>query len=42
MAASVGAGADWKSIASANGIDNPLRLQAGASINLNARASVGL
>jgi hypothetical protein len=41
MAASAGVSADWKSIASANGIDNPLRLQAGASINLSARASVG-
>jgi Contractile injection system tube protein len=41
MAASVGASADWKSIASANGIDNPLRLQSGASINLSARTSVG-
>jgi hypothetical protein len=41
MAASAGVSADWKSIATANGIDNPLRLQAGASINLNARASLG-
>jgi hypothetical protein len=41
MAASAGVSANWKSIAAANGIDNPLRLTAGASINLNARVSVG-
>ena len=41
MAASVGASGDWKSIASANGIDNPLRISAGTSINLNARVSIG-
>ena len=42
MAGSAGVSADWKSIANANGIDNPLRLQAGASINLNARADVSI
>jgi len=40
MAARIGASADWKGIASANGIDDPLRLEAGARINLNAKASV--
>lgn len=40
MAARIGASADWKGIASANGIDDPLRVQAGARVNLNAKASV--
>jgi hypothetical protein len=40
MAARIGASADWKAIASANGIDDPLRVQAGARVNLNAKASV--
>ena len=35
MAARIGASADWKAIASANDIDDPLRLEAGARINLN-------
>lgn len=34
------AGNDWKGVAAANGIDDPLRLQAGALIDLNAGASV--
>jgi hypothetical protein len=37
--ASFGGGADWQSIASANGIENPRLLQPGQLINLNARAS---
>lgn len=40
MAARIGASADWKGIASANGIDDPLRVQAGVRVNLNAKASV--
>ena len=40
MAGRIGASADWKAIASANGIDDPLRVQAGARVNLNAKASV--
>jgi hypothetical protein len=35
------AGVDWKAVASANGIDNPRQLQAGAVINLNASAQAG-
>lgn len=38
--ASFGANADWQSIATANGIENPRLLQPGQLINLNARASV--
>jgi|SRR5215216_1019899 len=37
--ASFGAGADWQSIATANGIENPRLLQPGQFINMNARAS---
>jgi hypothetical protein len=37
--ASFGDDADWQSIASANGIENPRLLQPGQLINLNARAS---
>jgi hypothetical protein len=33
------AGADWKAVASANGIDNPRQLQAGTVLNVNAGAS---
>jgi hypothetical protein len=40
MAARSGNGADWKSIAAANNIDDPLRLQAGALVNLSAGAGV--
>lgn len=42
MAGREGRSDDWKSIAAANSIDNPLRLQAGALVNMSARASVGL
>ncbi len=42
MAARIGASADWKAIASANNIDDPLRLEAGARINLNAKASASV
>ena len=42
MAARIGASADWKGIASANGIDDPLRLEAGARINLNVKASASV
>jgi len=37
--ASFGADADWQSIATANGIENPRLLQPGQFINMNARAS---
>jgi Contractile injection system tube protein len=36
MAGAAGKGGDWQSIASANGIEDPLRLSAGAMIDLNA------
>ncbi len=44
MAARQNRSGDWKSIAAANGIDDPLHLQAGAIVNLNAQAgaSAGL
>lgn len=42
MAGREGRSDDWKPIAAANGIDNPLRLQAGALLNLSAGASVGI
>jgi hypothetical protein len=42
MAARIGASADWKAIASANDIDDPLRLEAGARVNLNAKASASI
>jgi len=35
LAAQVGAGADWQSIATANGIENPRQLAPGQLINLN-------
>jgi hypothetical protein len=41
MAARNGKGADWQSIAAANGIEDPLRLAAGALVNLNASLSLG-
>ncbi|MCI0576990.1 MAG: LysM peptidoglycan-binding domain-containing protein [Chloroflexi bacterium] len=37
LAGRAGLSADWKAIAGANGIDDPLRLPAGALINLNVR-----
>lgn len=37
--ANFGADADWQSIATANGIENPRLLQPGQLINMNARAS---
>lgn len=40
MAGREGAGGDWKSIAAANGIDDPLHLSAGMSIDLSARVGV--
>jgi hypothetical protein len=44
MAGRSGKSSDWKAIAAANGIDDPLRLSAGALLNMNvsAGASVGL
>lgn len=42
MAARIGASADWKAIASANDIDDPLRLEAGARVNLNVKASASV
>jgi hypothetical protein len=41
LAASAGAGASWQSIASANGIEDPLRLPAGQLVDLSARVSIG-
>lgn len=40
MAGAAGKGGDWQSIASANGIEDPLRLSAGAMIDLNAGAKI--
>ena len=42
MAGREGRSNDWKPIAAANGIDNPLRLQAGALLNMSAGARIGL
>jgi hypothetical protein len=42
MAGRKGRSDDWKTIAAANGIDNPMRLEAGALLNMSAGASVGL
>lgn len=36
------AGADWKTVASANGIDNPRQVQAGTVLNLQAGASASI
>jgi hypothetical protein len=36
-----GKSSDWKAIAAANGIDDPLRLSAGALLNLNVSAGAG-
>lgn len=40
--ASFGADADWQSIATANGIENPRLLQPGQLINMNARGSASI
>ncbi|HZI18156.1 MAG TPA: hypothetical protein VEY09_06115 [Pyrinomonadaceae bacterium] len=40
MAGRAGKASDWKAIAAANNIDDPLRLQAGALVNLNAGVGV--
>jgi len=40
LAARNGSSADWKAIAAANNIDDPLRLNAGALIDINAGANV--
>jgi hypothetical protein len=42
MAGRNGNSADWRAIAAANNIDDPLRLSAGALVNLNAGAAVGV
>lgn len=42
LAAAAGAGASWQSIAAANGIEDPLRLQAGQLVDLSARTQVGV
>ncbi len=42
MAGREGRSDDWKAIAAANGIENPLRLNAGALLHMSAEASVGL
>ena len=36
-----GRSSDWKAIAAANNVDNPLRLQAGSLLNLNPAAGAG-
>jgi hypothetical protein len=41
LAANAGAAAAWQSIASANGIEDPLRLQPGQLVDLNRRAGAG-
>jgi len=41
LAAAAGAGASWQSIAAANGIEDPLRLQPGQLVDLTARAQAG-
>lgn len=38
LAANAGAAASWQSIASANGIEDPLRLQAGQLVDMNLRS----
>jgi hypothetical protein len=40
MASNLGFGADWKGIASANGIENPRQLNAGAQIDFSAKGSI--
>lgn len=42
MAGRNGRSGDWKAIAAANGIDDPLRLSAGALVNMSTGASLGL
>jgi hypothetical protein len=42
LAAANGKGGDWQSIAAANGIEDPLRLNPGALIDLNLGAAAGL
>jgi hypothetical protein len=42
MAGRNGNSGDWKAIAAANNIDDPLRLRAGALLNLNVGVSAGL
>jgi hypothetical protein len=42
MAAASGNSANWKSIAAASGIDDPLHVSAGTMLNINAGASVGV
>jgi len=42
LASSAGAGGSWQSIASANGIEDPLRIRPGTFIDLSARAPGGL
>jgi hypothetical protein len=41
MAGRSGKSSDWKAIAAANGIDDPLRLSAGALLNMNVSAGAG-
>ena len=42
MAADAGKGGDWQGIAAANGIEDPLRMNAGQFVDLNASAGFGL
>jgi|SRR5579884_2084398 len=42
LTANAGLGGNWQAIASANGIDNPLRLSPGQLVNLNASVSAGV
>lgn len=41
VAAAGGKGGDWQSVAAANGIEDPLRLDPGKLLNINADANVG-
>ena len=41
MAADAGKGGNWQGIASANGIEDPLRMNAGQFVDLNASAGIG-
>jgi contractile injection system tube protein len=42
LAASAGVGGNWQGIAAANGIEDPLRLQAGALVDLSLKADVSV
>jgi hypothetical protein len=42
LAAAAGVGGNWQGIAAANGIEDPLRLQAGALVDLSLKANVSV